>query len=449
MQSEPVFEILARWEDAARSGKSISVEVLCNQQPELLADVRRKIAILNEVEQRYGLIDDQDAFSCPPTGCETSSDDSQDTDPDMLSISNRMSRWQGSEITLRMHLTVRSSCSRGGHGEIFYADDETLGRRVALKVMHAPLESDPQRRLRFMREAAIAGQLEHPGIAPVYSVGQDSAGRLCYAMRYLEGETLAEACQSLRLLEAQNKSLEAAIKLRRLLISFISVCRTIAYAHSRGVIHRDIKPLNILLGYYGEAFVLDWGLAKQLTDEARSCPQSVQAARQMPPPSCIVDDVVTLDGMIVGTPTYMSPEQTRSLDSAGIASDVYSLGATLFTILTGQPPVSEEHWHRLMERIRNGHIDSPRGLVPSISRALEAICLKSLALEPADRYQSALELADDLERYLADQAVMAFQENLWQRFIRSTRRHRVLTLSITLCLVTLSLVIALLAIVVT
>jgi serine/threonine protein kinase len=161
--------------------------------------------------------------------------------------------------------------ARGGLGEVLVAKDESLGREVALKVMQSPPGSDPDRRRRFELEAAITSLLEHPGIVPVYGAGEDEAGRPCYTMRFIQGETLRDAVRPLH--DARSPVSDTAARgllFRGLLSRFITVCNTIAYAHSRGVIHRDLKPANIMLGKYGETLVVDWGLAKRIKINAAS-----------------------------------------------------------------------------------------------------------------------------------------------------------------------------------
>ena len=194
------------------------------------------------------------------------------------------------------------------------------------------------------------------------------------------------------------------------------------YANSRGVLHRDLKPSNIMVGPFGETLVLDWGLAKELNrqgPERGSHPIPRQASPELP-------SSATMPGSAFGTPRFMSPEQAAGqLDRIGPASDEYSLGATLYCLLTGRPPFPDEDLEVTLEKVQRGGISvRPKRLDQTIPRPLEAICLKAMALEPARRYGSARELADDLERWLADEPVSAWREPWTTKVRRGMARHR-------------------------
>ena len=210
------------------------------------------------------------------------------------------------------------------------------------------------------------------------------------------------------------------LELRKLLRRLLDVCNAIEDAHSRGVLHRDIKPSNIILGKHGETLVVDWGLAKAT---GRG---DISVEERMMEPSGASGSAETLPGSAMGTPAYMSPEQARGeIDQLSPRSDVYSLGATLFCLLTGEPPAqSEKDVESVLRAVQTGKFPRPRELDPAIDRTLEAVCLKAMALEPADRYTSAQALADDIERWMADEPATALKEGWLEQALRWSRRHR-------------------------
>jgi serine/threonine-protein kinase len=217
--------------------------------------------------------------------------------------------------------------ARGGLGEVFVAEDTELHREVALKEIRAEYASDKHSRGRFVLEAEVTGGLEHPGIVPVYGLGQYQDGRPFYAMRFVKGDNLKEAIQRFHQADtAQRGSGERNIAFRDLLGRFVDVCNAVAYAHSRGVLHRDLKPGKVMLGRYGETLVVGWGLAK-VVGRSETLPDTGEATLQ--PGSADSDLVATRMGTAVGTAAFMSPEQAAGrLDLLGPASDIYSLGAT-------------------------------------------------------------------------------------------------------------------------
>jgi WD40 repeat protein len=313
---------------------------------------------------------------------------------------------------LRLH-------ARGGLGEVFVALDQELNREVALKQLQPKVAGHDEYRIRFVQEAEITGGLEHPGIIPVYGLGAHPDGRPYYAMRLIQGDTLKDAARKLH-------AGEPGVTLRGLLTRFVAVCYAVAYAHSRGVLHRDLKPANVLLGKYGETLVVDWGLAKaaghdlaQIAgvefDEATLVPRSGDSSVQ------------TQLGSAVGTPAYMSPEQTAGgTQTLGPTSDVYSLGATLYTILTGRSPIETRVAAEALEMVRKGDWKPPRQVNRRTPAALDAVCRKAMALRPEDRHPTALALAADVEAWLADEPVSAWREPWTLRLRRWVGRHRTL-----------------------
>lgn len=311
--------------------------------------------------------------------------------------------------------------ARGGLGEVFVAEDGELHREVALKQIQDRQADNADSRARFLLEAEITGGLEHPGIVPVYGLGSYADGRPFYAMRFIRGDSLKEAIASFHQPGGSDAG-EHSLRFRKLLGRFVDVCNAIAYAHSRGVLHRDLKPGNIMLGKFGETLVVDWGLAKSVQASHES-----KSTEEVPlRPSSVSGTAETVAGSAVGTPAYMSPEQAAGrLDLLGPASDVYSLGATLYCLLTGSPPFKEESLGEILRLVQKGEFPRPRQVKRDVPAALEAVCLRAMALKPEDRYPSPRFLADDVEHWLADEPVSALAERWTQRLARRARRHRV------------------------
>jgi serine/threonine-protein kinase len=316
--------------------------------------------------------------------------------------------------------TVSRLHAEGGIGQVWLARDLELGREVALKELRSEYAGHPDAAARFLEEARITGQLEHPGIVPIYELVRRSEGKPFYTMRFIRGRTFAEAIKSYH--AKRTTQVAGALDLRELLGSFVSVCNAVSYAHSRGVLHRDLKGNNIILGDYGEAIVLDWGLAK-VVGGRDVCPT--------PPGSAAIDSVAsphrqeTVQGDVLGTPQYMSPEQAQGRwDLVDERTDVYALGAVLYEILTGQSAFSGVDKREVLERVIAGAVVPPRQRVATTPAALDAVCLKALARAPGDRYPSAGELARDVQRWLADEPVTAWPEPWVVRARRWAARHR-------------------------
>jgi tetratricopeptide (TPR) repeat protein/tRNA A-37 threonylcarbamoyl transferase component Bud32 len=305
--------------------------------------------------------------------------------------------------------------ARGGIGEVWLAKDTEIGRQVALKRLR-PKRLDQKER--FLAEAQITGQLEHPGIVPVHDLGIDENGQAFYVMSFIRGRPLREA------IEAHHGGGSVAPEARevervQLLEAFVKVCQAVAYAHHRGVIHRDLKPDNVMLGPFGEALVLDWGMAKVLNQpELPSGAEPVQ-------PSYSGGSGETAEGAVMGSPAYMAPEMAEGRAAAADErTDVYLLGATLYHVLTGRPPREGTSYSEVIELARTMPPPSPRRVRPDVPRALDAVCVKAMAHRPADRYAGALALAEDVQRYLAGAPVSAYREPWPARAWRWCKRHR-------------------------
>ena len=260
--------------------------------------------------------------------------------------------------------TFVKELGRGGMGVVCLAEDRELDRLVAIKVLNTP-ETTEDLRNRMVREAQIIARLEHPGIVPVHDVGTLPDGRIYYAMKYVRGSRLDEYA-------AQGAPLRDRLR------KFQAVCDAVAFAHAHGVIHRDLKPQNIMIGSFGEVLVLDWGVA------------------------AIRDNPCESVGTVVGTQNYMSPEQARGeVDQLDERADVYSLGAVLHSLLKDQPKVS---------------------------KAAKAICSKAMAEAKDNRYSTASDLSADVGRLLDAEPVSAYRENAFERVIRWVGKNRFLVL---------------------
>ena len=330
--------------------------------------------------------------------------------------------------------TILRAHAKGGLGQVFVAQDRELGREVALKEIQPRYADHVDSRVRFVREAEITGGLEHPGIVPVYGLGRYEDGRPFYAMRFVRGDSLQQAIDRFHgrpdqgAASSQSKT-EASgskpldfqsVEFRKLLSRFLDVCNAVEYAHSRGVLHRDLKPSNVMLGRYGETLVVDWGLAKPIGKQEATSPSDEPTLM----PGHGTDSTPTRMGSAIGTPAYMSPEQAAGqIDQLGVASDVYGLGATLYCLTTGVAPFHGVEPASILTHVQNGRITKPRSRTPTLPPALESICLKAMACRPPDRYATPQELAEDLERYLADEPVAAHREPMMIGMRRWLRKH--------------------------
>lgn len=312
--------------------------------------------------------------------------------------------------------------ARGGLGEVFVATDHELGRTVALKRLNADQSRWSENRQRFELEAKITAKLEHPGIVPVYGLSHDSSGNPAYAMRLVDGETMAGAIRRFHdQLDAKSPSESTTVAFQQLLRQYLALCQTVAYAHSRGVLHRDIKPDNVMLGAYGEVILLDWGLATFRAESGAPHGSRASVLAELEEDLALTQ---TRQGMIKGSPAYMSPEQAEGRwDALDFRSDIYSLGATLYQILAGSAPFAGDT-REVLEQVKRGQVPRPSAQRRDIPKPLEAICLRAMQQRPERRYPSADDLASDIERWLADEPVSAWHEPSLVRTMRWMRRHR-------------------------
>lgn len=340
---------------------------------------------------------------------------------------------------------IEGEIARGGMGSVLRAVDCDIRREVAVKYLLN--QSSPAKRARFVEEAQITGQLEHPNIVPIHELGVDSLKRLFFSMKMVKGRSLAQVLEDLR----QNpKSAEKEWSLARLLNAFINICNALAYAHSRGVVHRDLKPANIMIGDFGEVYVMDWGLAKVLksgpTSGRTEAPPAAHISPQVNPSSSGSQSSrvetsregeadLTQEGAILGTPIYMPPEQASgNVDAIDQRSDVYSLGAILYEMLTLQAPIGKEGGYlAILMRVTRGEILTPEQRNPQRDKAgkmpkeLSAIAMKALARQPQQRYQNVEALRRDIERYQEGRSVSAKEDTKREMIWKFVKRNKALS----------------------
>jgi serine/threonine-protein kinase len=322
-----IHHLVLRWQEERRQGHLLSIEELCADCRELIDAVARQIDALSAT----------DALAAPSNG-----NASQPLPPDplpmaeqstlcdtvvapLVSSSGRLLPAQAGRFELL------SEIARGGMGTVLKGHDPELDRELAVKIVLPECAEDPTTLRRFLDEARLAGQLQHPGVVPVYEMGRLDDGRPFFAMKLIQGRTLADLLR---------ERAEPRHDLPRFLKYFEAVCQTVGYAHARGVIHRDLKPLNVMVGAFGEVVVMDWGLAKALRNPGESDVDGPSAdatpVSRVRPDRPIAESMV---GIAIGTPAYMAPEQARGeRDRLDQRADVFGLGAILCEILTGQPP---------------------------------------------------------------------------------------------------------------
>jgi len=311
------------------------------------------------------------------------------------------------------HYKPEKEIARGGMGRIVAALDQRLGRPVALKQL---LDPAPDQIGRFQREALITARLQHPGIVPVYEAGRWPTGEPFFAMKLVAGRPLDKVI-------AETRTLEERLAL---LPRIAAAADAIAYAHSQRVIHRDLKPGNVLIGDFGETVVIDWGLAKDL--DASDAPDSRERLPERPSRRTAMSSTtdgatLTVAGAVMGTPAYMAPEQARG-EALDQRADVFALGAMLYHVLAGVPPYDARTATDVIAAAAVGRVVPLAEREKAAPPDLVAIVHRAMAHAPADRYPHAGELADELRRFMTGQLVDAHQYTAWQKLGRFVRKHR-------------------------
>jgi mono/diheme cytochrome c family protein len=367
--SEHLDELMLRWEAARRQGKDLTPETLCAECPQLADELRQRIRAVRSMEHVLG-VEERDPYSTVIS----EPGDLPDHPP-----GDPLPRIPGYDL-LRV-------VDQGGMGVVYEAVQTALGRTVAVKMMSGH-RLGPTLVARFRAEAEAAAQLQHPNFVQVFEVGQVN-GRPFFSMEYVDGGSLAQLIA------------REPLPPRRAAELVETLAEAVHAAHERGIVHRDLKPSNVMMTGGGTPKIADFGLAKRLG----------------------ADSGHTQTGEILGTPSYMAPEQAEGKKEIGPSTDVYALGAMLYELLTNKPPfegVSGLDWLRV---VTTQDPVAPSRLAPAVPRDLEAICLKCLEKSPARRYASARELAEDLRRFLDGRPVVARRIGTVRRAWKWVRRH--------------------------
>jgi WD40 repeat protein/tRNA A-37 threonylcarbamoyl transferase component Bud32 len=382
------------------------------------------------------------------------------------------------------HFTKGREIARGGMGAILEANDRLLGRTVAMKVVLED-RANEDARMRFVREATVLGQLEHPNIIPIHELGKDDDGNLFYTMKMVEGRTLQAIINDLK---KGDSSTVDHYTLDRLLTVFTKVCDAMAFAHSKGIIHRDLKPENVMVGAFGEVLVMDWGLAKILKDIAQTADELEQQQQALVPPA---DDVaksalptgfqeltdsqmrgssedLTMDGAVMGSPQYMPPEQADGrVAEIDERSDIYSLGGILYAILTLRPPIRGKTVVHVLENVKSGNITPPTEYSPGgteakqetaknvkepgtatalphcpggrVPAALSAVTMKAMAQKASARYLSVARLIGEIDSFQHGHATTAEDISALGELFLLIKRNRGISIAaaISICLITI------------
>jgi len=362
---------------------------------------------------------------------------------------------------------IGEELARGGMGAVLSAKDMNLRRDVAMKLVLNPKQVRKDQLLRFVHEAQVTGQLEHPSIVPVHELGVDADDNVYYTMKFVNGSNLGDILKGIR---GGDTELIEAYPLPRLLNIFIKACEALAFAHSRGVIHRDLKPDNIMVGDFGEVLIVDWGLAKVLaSSECGTRNLSSEALAQGDADSPTNDPeeqnvgasiesvrdshagTRTLDGAVMGTPAYMAPEQADGdLERMGPPADIYAMGAILYAILTLEAPFTGSSAREILDKVLDGDVVAPdlhEGAHPhcadgTVPASLSAVCMKAMSENPDDRYESVTALQADVQAYLDGFATHAEEAGLWRLVQLFVARHKAMVIAGLSAFVILTVVIA-------
>jgi serine/threonine protein kinase/formylglycine-generating enzyme required for sulfatase activity len=323
----------------------------------------------------------------------------------------------------RRRYTLRRQIARGGMGKIIEVEDNDLRRRVALKILRKDMLERLDLVERFLEEAQITGQLEHPNIVPVHEIGVDGRGNLYFTMKLVEGEELSQVIRRLR---RKDRVAEREYPLSRLIDIYLKVCEGVAFAHSNGVIHRDLKPANIMVGRYGEVQIMDWGVAKIIGRNEKTTGRLVASDRKDD------DSARTMAGSLLGTPSYMSPEQARGdVAKMGPASDIFSLGTMLYQLLCLSTPWPGKTSDLVIEQVKELEPELPSLRAPErrIPPELEQLAMKCLHKDPDKRLESVKDLVGNLRSWQEGRTMAAVHYSIGQLIGKWMIRHKAVVLT--------------------
>jgi serine/threonine protein kinase/tetratricopeptide (TPR) repeat protein len=359
----------------------------------------------------------------------------------------------------------------GGMSEVWAAADHDVGRIIAVKLLEDGLDATPAQLGRFIQEAQVTGQLEHPNIVPVHELNCSPDGRVFFTMKRVRGISLAEILFRLRY---RQDAIADRFDVPELLRVLLKVCDGVAYAHDRGVVHRDLKPTNIMVGRFGDVLVMDWGIAKILdqpddgdgnadadSDGPRhrhraADPVDAEFIERFEPPGCVTSTPMrerqnlTAHGNVVGTPKYMAPEQATD-GTISERTDIYQLGAILYEILTLHPPFDGDSSYIVVREVADGMKVTPRKLVRrlqqenmlqrdrAVPRELDEIVIKAMAKDPDDRYPSVPAFAADVRAFLEQRPVSVYRDSTPAQIAKWARRHPAVAVGVTLLVVFLGI----------
>jgi len=403
--SSRLDELLDQWEDALARGRNVPVEELCADCPELKEPLSQQISALQRVRDKFESMSNAhaDQMNIDPV-----------SEPTQIPVAGK----EGETVSMMTSVDQMTLFATGGLGKIFCGNDAVLHREVAVKFLNEQHAQRPRMLERFVAEAEITSRLDHPNIVPVHGFGWTPTGKPFYVMRLIRGETLDAEIDRFHSRPIRSQAAFRSGEFRNLIQRLKDTCNAIAYAHSRGIVHLDIKPQNILIGKYGETLVVDWGLAATVGREDRFRMNGEQTMNLKMSPS----SASSFQGG--GTPAYMSPEQVVWQPPPGPPADVFCLGATFYKICTGRPPYRGVRQPKVIDHNLAADYPAPREVMRHLPRPLQSICRKAMAMQPENRYETALDLATDLDRYLGGAKVHAHPEGPGEWAARFIHLHR-------------------------